>query len=393
MSEVELGELLVLLHGAADPFRTVQATYRTWRDDERAAEAFHADFDERKRRGASGSMVTARWVGPGDPPPPVTEETMRIWRDGERFREERHGGRRDGYYGVSDGPLWWFWDEQMGARSNQDDLSVSSGVGQELQIMLNPTPLLSSLTFRVVGNSEVAGRSTVTTHATARPQDPRHGGFVRELHQLGSGADYYQLEVDQERGVLLAVGAFRNDQPFHKITALAIRFDEPIPAETFQFAPPEGEEVQPFQSRRDSLRPITLSEAQQRAAFTVLMPDRVPTNWRMHCMFIEASPRPPTPALVSLSYHSNDGHQSISISQMATVDASRQYGHMIDDENWQEVTRDGMSIKVRSPEWSQAQANIERDGTFAFIVSDNLTSDQLATIAASLRPAPSTDSI
>ena len=283
--EFELGALLALLHGAADPFRTVQATYRTWRDDERAAEAFRADAEERKLRGASGSYVTARWVGPGDPPPPETEETMHIWRDGERFREERHGGRRDGYYGVADGPLWWFWDEQVGARSNQDDPSVGSGVGQELQIMLNPTPLLSSLTFRVVGNSEVAGRTTVTTHATARPQDPRHGGFVRGLHELGTGADYYQLEVDQERGVLLAVTAARDGQPFHKITTLAIRFDEPIPSETFQFAPPEGEEIEPVRTHRRSLQHITLPEAQQRAPFTVLMPDRVPADWQLlHCM-------------------------------------------------------------------------------------------------------------
>ena len=66
---------------------------------------------------------------------------------------------------------------------------------------------------------------------------------------------------------------------------------------------------------------------------------------------------------------------------------------MVDDENWQEVTHDGTSVKVRPAEWGQAQAYIERDGTFAFLVSDNLTSDQLATIAAGLRPAPSTGSI
>jgi hypothetical protein len=388
--EVELGALLVLLHGADGPFRTVQATYRTWRHDERAGEAFRANTEEQKRRGASISSVR-RFVGAGEPAPPETEETVRIWRDGERFREEHHGGHRDGYYGVADGPLWWFWDEHMGARSNQDDPSVGSGIGQELRVMLDPTPLLSSLRFRVVGSSQVAGRATVTAHATPRPQDPRHGSFVRELHELGIGAHRYQLEVDRERGVLLAVTAFRDEQPFRKITTLAIRFDEPIPAETFQFAPPEGEEIQPFQSRRHSLQHITLTEAQQRAPFTVLMPDRVPASWQVHCLFIEASQRPPSPAQVSLSYRSDDGHQSISISQRAAAD--QQYEIMIDEENWREVTHDGTSVKVRPAEWGQAQAHLERDGTFAFLVSDNLTSDQLATIAAGLRPAPSTGSI
>jgi hypothetical protein len=385
MSEAELGALLVLLQGAADPFRTVQATYRTWRHQERLREAFRADTEEQKRRGAH--IKTFSSVRSGDPGPPETEETVRIWRDGQRIREEHHGGQRDGNYSVADGPLWWVWTEHTGATSNQNDPSVGGGVGQELQVMLNPTPLLSFLRFRVAGNSQVAGRTTVTAHATPQPQDPRHGRFLLERHQLGKGADHYQLEVDQERGVLLAATAIRDEQPFYKITTLAIGFDEPIPAETFQFVPPEGEEIQPTRAR-ERMRSITLTEAQQRAPFTVLMPDRVPTNWRVHCLFIEASQRPPLAAQVSLSYYSDDGHQSISISQMAAADAAHHYGNTINDENWQEVVRGETLVKVRPAEWGQVQAYIERDGTFAFLVSNNLTSDQLATIAAGLRPAP-----
>ncbi len=391
--EVELGALLALLHGAADPFRTVQATYRTWRHDERASEAFLADVEERKRGGAHIKTFSFVRSDRGDPEPqlPETEETVRIWRDGERVRQEHHGGHRDGHYGVADGPLWWFWDEHMGARSNQADPSVGSGIGQELHVMLNPTPLLSFLNFRVAGNSEVAGRATITAQAAPRPEDPHHARFVRERHDLGTGAHLYQLEVDRERGVLLAVTAIRDGQPFHKITTLAVRFDEPNPAETFRFVPPEGEEIHPVQSRRDSLRPITLAEAQQRAPFPVLMPDRVPTNWWMHCMFIEASQRPPMAAHVSLSYHSSDGHESVSISQSAAGD--RQYRDIIDDEKWEMVDRDGTSVRIRPAEWPQAQAHVERDGTSAFLISDNFAGDQLATIAAGLRPAPSTGSI
>ena len=66
---------------------------------------------------------------------------------------------------------------------------------------------------------------------------------------------------------------------------------------------------------------------------------------------------------------------------------------MINDENWQEVARDGTSVRVRPAEWAQAQAQIERDGTFVFLVSHSITVDELATIAAGLRPAPSTGSI
>jgi hypothetical protein len=390
--EVELGTLLALLHGTDDRFRTVVATYRIWRHEQRLHEAFRADSEAQKRRGVSFAAVSAV-SSSGEPAPAETDETVRIWRDGQRFREELHGGRRDGYYGVADGPLWWFWDEHMGASSNQDNPSAQSGVGQRLQVLLNPIPLLSSLRFRVIGNSEVAGRAAVTARATPRPHDPRHGGFHRELHELGTGAQHYQLDVDQERGVLLAVTAIRDEQPFHKITTLAIRFDEPIPTETFQFTPPEGEEIQPIRSRLRDLRHITLSEAQQRAPFTVVMPDRVPAGWQLRCMFIEASARPPSPAQVSLSYRSVDGHQSVSISQVAATDRASHFGSMINDENWQVVVRGGTSVRVSPAGWPQAQANLERDGTLVFLTSDNLTSDQLATIAAGLKPAPSTGSI
>jgi hypothetical protein len=387
--QVELGALLVLLHGADAPFRSVQVTYRVWRHDERLGRAFRADAEEQKRRGASISTIS---IGNGDPAPPEHEETVQIWRDGERFRVEHHGGQRDGYYAVTDGPHWWIWDERMGGRSNQDDPSVGSNVGQELQVLLNPTPLLSSLCFRVTGRSQVAGRATITARATPRPQDLRHGRSF-ELHDLGTGAHRYELEVDDERGVLLAVTAIRDKEPFRAITTLAIGFDEPIPAETFQFEPPQGEEIQPT---RDSHRRqyVTLTEAQQRAPFTVLMPNRVPASWQVSCAFFEASQRPPSPAQVSLNYRSDDGHESISISQMAAADrASHHYENMVNTDDWQEVTRAGTSVKVRPAGWGQAQAHLECDGTFAFLVSDNLTSDQLATIAAGLRPAPSIGSI
>lgn len=389
--EVELGRVLALLHGTDHRFRTVQATYRTWRHEARLHEAFRANTEEQKRHGVVLATVSAV-SSSGEPAPLETEETVRIWRDGRRFREELHGGRQDGYYGVADGPRWWFWDEHRGAMSNQDDPRAQSGVGQRLQLMLNPVPLLSSLRFHVAGNSQVAGRATVTAHAAPRPHDPRRGGLHHELHELGIGAHYYQLEVDQERGVLLAVTAIHDEQPFHKITTLAIRFDEPIEAQTFQFKPPVGEHIQLTQDRPRPHR-ITVTEAQQRALFTVLIPDRLPAGWLVHCVFIEATARPPSPAQVALSYRSEDGHHSTSIWQMAAADRASHHGTMTNDENWQKVDRDGTSVRVAPAEWPQAQAHLERDGTSITLSSNNLTSDQLVTIAASLKPAPTTGSI
>jgi hypothetical protein len=55
----------------------------------------------------------------------------------------------------------------MGARSNQDDPSVGGSFGNELQIMLNPVPLLSSLRFHPTGTSHVVNAIVRPTRARA----------------------------------------------------------------------------------------------------------------------------------------------------------------------------------------------------------------------------------
>jgi hypothetical protein len=199
----DLGELLVLLHGADVPANTIQVTYRVWRHQERVHAAFRANAEEQQRRGASTRTFS---LGRGTPQPTEIEETVRIWRDGNRARVEYHGGARDGYYAVADGPLWWMWDERNGAHSNQDDPSVGGGVGEELQIMGNPTPLLSSLRFGPTGSSEVAGRPTITAHGIHLAA--RHPGRVRSL-SLHSGwpasDDYLNIVVEQWRTLATAL--------------------------------------------------------------------------------------------------------------------------------------------------------------------------------------------
>ncbi len=381
----DLGALLVLLHGADSPRGRVEVTYRVWRHQERSHVI--ANAEEQKRRGAS---IGTFGVGKSRPQPAEVEETVRIWRDGERSRVEHHGGPRDGYYAVSDGPLWWMWDERNGAHSNQDDPSVGSGIGEELQIMLNPVPLLSSLRFQPTGSSEVAGRLTISARGIPRPQETRHGPAF-ELHELGTGADFYELEVDRQLGVLHAVTAIGDKQPFHRITTLAAAFDQPILDETFRFEPPAGEQIQ---SRwgEEGIEHVTLVEAQQRAPSTVLMPDTVPANWQVQCRLIRPSERPPSPMQIGLIYHSTDGHESISLSQFPAGGPNR-YRELGDGEGWETVTRGGIEMKTRPARWGQAQVELEREGTFVHLMSDNLARDQVLAIAAGLRPAPSTSSI
>jgi hypothetical protein len=95
---------------------------------------------------------------------------------------------------------------------------------------------------------------------------------------------------------------------------------------------------------------------------------------------------------IGLIYNSVDGHESVSLTQTA-ADAGNPYKQIGDGEDWEKVTRGGISMRTRPARWGQAQVELEREGTFVHLMSDNLTRDQLLTIAAGLRPAPSTSSI
>jgi hypothetical protein len=322
------------------------------------------------------------------------EEVLRIWRAGDRVREEREAGPRVGAYAVRDGDVWWSWDQTNGATSNQDDHSLGRSVGDDVSVMLDPTPLLGSLRFVLEGRSHVAGRETITAGAVPRVRDPRRSLRGFELDQLGSGADRYRLEVDAERGVLLEAVALCDGEPFHSITATDIAFDEPIAQERFRFQPPAREEIQPTWSRHRLVH-VSVPDAQQRAPFTVLIPDRIPPDWHVRCAFIEPSDRPPAPASISLTYHSDDGHEGVVLSQYAAADKPSQYDLMASVDRWKTVDRGGTAVRVSRDDTtgSQAQAYLERDGTFAFLMSETLTGDQLGSIAAGLKRAPSTSSI
>jgi hypothetical protein len=379
---VSLGSLLEVLHGAAGSFTTVRATFRQWHHTERSQAAFRAESEEEKRRGVSGASIT--FQGRGNLPAEQVE-TFRIWRSADRVREEQHGGHRDGYYGVRDGPLWWSWDQRNGAHSNQDDPSVGSDIGEQMSIMLDPTPLLGTLRFRTVGRSRRADRATILVEAAPRTSGRRHSLRRQALHELGIGADLYRLEVDAEFGVLLSAAALRDGEPFHEVTVLEIAFDEPLGEELFHFEPPPGEEVHSA-GKPSHLQPVTPSEAQQRAGFTVLLPHRIPADWQVHCLFSERSVRPPLSACVLVNYRSEDGHESVSLSQYAVGDRPEQYDLMISHGGWQTVTHHGTAVQVRAG-GPQHQAHIERDGTFVFLTSETLSADRLGAIAVGLKPA------
>ncbi len=245
--------------------------------------------------------------------------------------------------------------------------------------------------FRVTGSYQVTIRPSISEQAIPRPQDRRPGGAF-ELHELGSGGQLnYELQVEQQLGILFSITAIRDGQQFNRITTLrSASTSRSRPRRWCLNRQQVNRSTGP--ETTTSWSTVTLTEARRRTPFTVLMPDKVPSDWQVQCRLMKSSNRPHSPIQLWLIYHSTDGHESVSLTQ-AGAGVSNPYGQIGNKEDWEELTQDGSTVMARPANWGQAQVYLERDGTFVYLMSDNLTRDQLLRIAAGLRPAPSTSSI
>ena len=61
------------------------------------------------------------------------------------------------------------------------------------------------------------------------------------LHALGTGADEYELIVDEERGFLLRTEARAGGQPFRVVEMTALALDEELAKDLFTLRLPEGQ--------------------------------------------------------------------------------------------------------------------------------------------------------
>ena len=105
---------------------------------------------------------------------------------------------------------------------------------------------------------------------------------------------------------------------------------------------------------------------------------------------------PPRPPQVLLSYRSDSGHEGVSFSQSSADERPRAYEQLIRDESWGEVTVNGTVVHLNRAPGSgraQAQAYVERYGSFVLITSETLTEDQVARIGASLIPVPGSSEV
>lgn len=357
-----LGDLLELLHGAEHPFETLRGHFRVWRRQSSPSRAAVADSGERVTHG--GPRVAGDWA----------PQDISIWRARpDRVRLEWHDGERAGEYRIVDGEEWSGWVPGSGVTGSESSREPADEYGA----LCVPRMLLSSMLLEVVGRTERAGRAAII--ANARQVGPRP--ILRSAH-----SDRYRLELDAERGIVLAWSSLVGAKELPEFEAVELAFDERLPDSLFRFAPPPGE-AGDRELRLQRVWTMSVAEAQAAAPFTVLVPRDLPKGWRLKCTFVDGSQRPDIGPEVHLHYHSRAGRESVTIVENATrADGDADP----DDANWQPAAAGEELVSVRGGDetLTEAQLLMARGDTRVFMNSLGLRREDLIMLARLLAPAP-----
>ena len=133
------------------------------------------------------------------------------------------------------------------------------------------------------------------------------------MSPLPVGCEECEFVVDLEYGVLLRLTALFDSEPVMDMQIQEIAVDEPIPPETFEFAPPPGEQVEDA-AQQHSIRDEPIGKVARRASFTVFIATRLDGPWRMRAMYLPKRRGQPHEH-VHLHYHRDDATHSFGINQ------------------------------------------------------------------------------
>jgi hypothetical protein len=337
----DVGDLLELLHGAGDRWRTVETTIRTWRNLPVGRRALERWREEVRRAGGGASTMVA--FTDGGEQPSEHEHTVRLSvSKPDRWREEA-----DDRVSVGRGPFWWSWSPQMGFMSNEQEPEV--GHGDPLlshAAHLDPALLLPTISFVDVARTDDGLRARV---------QPRPARMFAP--SLPHGADAHALLVEPARGVVLRVESFLEGELFHVGELLETSWDTAIPDGRFVLVAPAGETVR---SPRELHAELTLEEAAACASFAVFAIDELPEGrWRLHVQYHAAFREQPD--ALHLTYHRADGRGAVTMNERSAGGSSW----------WSRVA-------------GSAHVEIEREGTLISLSSETIDDAGLRELAGRL---------
>jgi len=365
-----LGDVLTLLHDAAEQARPARLTLVEWSHGSRAQAAFQR-FMTRHLSPTAGVLAVP--TSSGSAPDETTSTTSLAFDGPTRYREDGAGAQAGVRYVVRDGDDWVMWDADWGATTS--DSRESGPPASPYAFLLDPSGILGAFRLELAGATEVAGRPALHVRAFERPELEGTGAA---LLRVGAGADVVELAVDAERGALLRSEAFLDGEPFHRFEVTEIEFG-PNPAATFELVLPEGAAGDDA-TRWARPEPLQLHELPAVAPFPVLAPERVPDGWRLiTSLFTAGREHPPVEAQVFLGYASADGAYAVSIAERASGAPPTQ------ERDWE---RDGDVERADDGEYVNPRhhVRVERGGTAVEL--SGADPGLLADFARALAPAP-----
>jgi len=219
-----LGDILEILFGPHDPFKTVRATVRHWSNPdlvENVTGPGRTIMGRRKTSAKDGST------------PRIREKTLLIWisrPDRTRIEERRQVEDR------IETSLIVVNDKRWASRDIEGHVEMGD-VGTTRKAKRIGVPLtdaerhfdpdlirkiIENLALECLGSVRTAGRDCARVSGVRRP-----GGSIWP-HWLPSEADEYEFHVDRERGVLLAIISKHAGEPFDVNEVLEVAFGQVI---------------------------------------------------------------------------------------------------------------------------------------------------------------------
>jgi outer membrane lipoprotein-sorting protein len=317
--------------------------------------------------------------GPVAEAPEVVEESVRVWVAGlSRLRTEVvESDQRAGSVTVVDGDRWWMFDPERGVLRHDggDDTTVGT---YDVETFLDPSVLIPHLDFAMIDTGEADGRACWVVDAT--PRKTLHESRYVAL-TLPSGADWYRLWIDQERGTALRIESSWRGEPFIVRYVTGVVFDAPLADGLFEYRPPAGAPVFTTQDEPD-VRQVSIEEAARVAPFTVLFPVVFPDGMTMRVSFHPGGGIFASKPTVKLSAWDEHHHRGIHIVETATNDDWE------DGLEWRPVEHKGVRY-MACDLTDERMVRLDLHGTRARL-SGPFELPVLFDVAHSLEPAPGT---
>ncbi len=213
----ELADVVAAICGPEPRFRTLQVAGTEWRNHTRLLAAFLRDVPAGAPLLSSTSMKER---------PEEEVDTWRAWVQPPDRTKVQFVVGDETVTAVFHGDTWWSWSPSRGGLTNGGRPHKYHGRGPA-EVMISPAGVLPGLQL------ELLGRTTALSLRACRLRAVPVAANDFSLHDLGKGADEYDLVVDAERGFLLRVEARLEGKPFRVLEVTELSVDNDLPAETF----------------------------------------------------------------------------------------------------------------------------------------------------------------